>query len=131
MSFKINISHKGKTIKFEEVDNEALIDKTIGEKIDGKEVSGDLSGYELEITGTSDKAGFPGLKQLQGPELKKVLLKKGKGMKDKRKGVRLRKTVRGNTISLNTVQINTKVLKEGNKKFSELSKKEEPEEKKG
>ena len=39
------------------------------------------------------------------------------------------KTVRGNTISVNTVQINTNVLKEGNKKFSELFKKEEAEKK--
>ena len=36
------------------------------------------------------------------------------------KGLRLRKTVRGNEISLDTVQINTKVLKEGKKKFDAL-----------
>jgi ribosomal protein S6E (S10) len=36
------------------------------------------------------------------------------------KGLRLRKTVRGKEISLDTVQINTKVLKEGSKKFEEL-----------
>ncbi|MEA3248371.1 MAG: S6e family ribosomal protein, partial [Nanoarchaeota archaeon] len=35
----------------------------------------------------------------------------------KPKGLRLRKTVRGKEISLDTVQINTKVLKEGSKKF--------------
>ncbi len=116
MTFKINVSHKGKTLKF---------DKVIGDKISGNEISSDLEGYELEITGTSDKAGFPGMPNVQGPALKKVLLKKGMAMKDKRKGVRLRKTVRGNTISGDTVQINTKVAKEGSKKFEELGKKEE------
>ena len=128
MAFKINISHKGKTINLE-IDSESLIDKKIGDKISGSEISPDFEGYELEITGTSDKAGFPGLKDLQGPELKRVLLKKGIAMKDKRKGVRLRKTVRGNTISQDTVQINTKVLKQGNKKFDDFLKKEDSENK--
>lgn len=38
----------------------------------------------------------------------------------KPKGLRLRKTVRGKEISLFTVQINMKVLKEGAKKFEDL-----------
>lgn len=135
MAFKINVSHKGKTAKFE-TDNEALIDKIIGEKIDGKEISKDLEGYEIEVTGTSDKAGFPGLKQFKGPGLKRPLLSFGigmwskpKGLKKKypraNKGLRLRKTVRGDTISADTVQINTKVVKEGSKKFSDLLPKKE------
>ncbi|MDO8516741.1 MAG: S6e family ribosomal protein [Nanoarchaeota archaeon] len=128
--FKVNISHKGKTIKFDEVDNEELIDKHIGDKISGSEINAELAGYDLEITGTSDKAGFPGLKEHKGPGLKKVLLTRGKGMWDNRKGVRLRKTIRGDTISADTVQINTNVLKEGTKKFETFAKKEEKSEEK-
>lgn len=135
MVFKINVSHKGKTAKFE-TESEDIIDKIIGEKLSGKDVSADLEGYELEITGTSDKAGFPGLKQFQGPGLKRALLTFGVGMHTKPKGLskkpvaaphglRLRKTVRGNTISADTVQINTKVVKEGSKKFEELLPKKE------
>ena len=124
MAFKINISHKGKTIKYE-IENEGLIDKSIGETISGNEISPELEGYELEITGTSDKAGFPGFKEYSGSGLQKVLLTKGKGMWDRRKGVRLRKTIRGNLISASTVQINTKVLKEGRKKFEEIGEKKE------
>jgi ribosomal protein S6E (S10) len=41
---------------------------------------------------------------------------------DKPKGLRLRKTIRGAEISLNTIQINTKVVKEGSKKFDDLFK---------
>jgi ribosomal protein S6E (S10) len=41
-------------------------------------------------------------------------------MKDRRNGIRLKKTLRGEEISAKTVQINTKVLKEGDKKFKEL-----------
>ena len=134
MVFKINVSHKGKTFKAEK-ENEDLIGVSIGDKINGNEVSDELKGYELEITGTSDKAGFAGLPEVAGPRLKKVLLTYGRGMHKKPKGLkkinkkprglRLRKTVRGKEISLDTVQINTKVIKEGEKKFEHLVKKEE------
>jgi len=121
MAFKINVSHKGKALKYE-VDNENLVDNTIGDKIAGSEIAPDLEGYEVEITGTSDKAGFPGMPKLKGSGLRRELLTRGRGMKDKRKGVRLRKTVRGDVISLDTVQINTKVVKEGKKKFEDILK---------
>jgi small subunit ribosomal protein S6e len=125
MPFKINVSLKGKTKKYE-TESEYFLDRAIGENIPGKEVAEELDGYELKITGTSDKAGFPGLEEHKGPSLKRVLLKKGKAMKDKRKGLRLKKTIRGNTISLDTIQINTIVEKQGPKKFEEIFKKEEP-----
>lgn len=133
MPFKINIGTKeGKTFRLE-VETENLIGKKIGEKIDGSEISDDLAGYELEIMGTSDQAGMPGFKEIEGPSLKRVLLKFGKGMhkrskkegKKKRsnprpKGLKLRKTVRGNIISKDTIQINTKLLKEGSKKLENI-----------
>jgi len=124
MVFKINISHKGKSFKIE-TESENLIGKRIGEKIDGKEISNELKGYELEITGTSDVAGIPGIKGLEGSIYYRKLLKYGKGMRDRRKGIRLRKTLRGEEISSKTVQINLKVIKEGEKKFEEFLKKEE------
>ena len=134
MVFKVNVSHKGKTFKVE-VDNEGLAGTIIGDKVEGSEFSADLKGYELEITGTSDKAGFAGVVSIPGPRLKKVLLGYGMGMHKKPKGLkkvnkrpnglRLRKTVRGKEISMDTVQINTKVIKEGEKKFADLFKKEE------
>ena len=129
MAFKINVSLNGKTAKFE-TENEEILGKLIGEEVEGSEFSADLEGYKLRITGTSDKAGFPGLPDVQGTALKKVLLKRGKGMWDNRKGVRIRKTVRGNIISPDTVQINTNVLKEGKKKFEEFVKKPEAAEEK-
>lgn len=134
MVFKINVSHKGKAYKAE-TENEDIVGHSIGDKIEGSLISSELSGYELEITGTSDKAGFCGVASINGPNLKKVLLgyghamkKKPKGLKkvNKRpKGLRIRKTVRGKEISLATVQINTKVTKEGSKKFDSLFEKAE------
>lgn len=139
MTFKINVSHKGKTFKTES-DSEELIIYSIGDKIKGEEMSADLKGYEIEITGTSDKAGFCGISTIPGPGLKKVLLGYGQGMHKKPKGLkkvnrrpkglRIRKTVRGREISLDTVQINTRVLKEGQKKFEDLFKSEEKAEEK-
>lgn len=128
MSFKINIAEKNKTWKLE-LENETLIGKKIGEKVHGKEIKPDLEGYELEITGTSDKAGFPGSKDIEGNSLKKVLLSKGKFMKGwkkrrkkkiKIKGLRKKKTLRGNQISKDIIQINTKVTKPGNKTLEEI-----------
>lgn len=133
MTFKINISEKsGKTYKLE-TEGAGLIGKQLHDKIQGNELNPDLAGYELEITGASDKAGFTAMKDVEGVGLKKVLLSYGKGMKkrprregkkklstNKPKGLRLRKSVRGKTISLEIVQINLKVVKEGSKKLSEI-----------
>ncbi len=130
MPFKINVSHKGRTWKVE-ADNESLIRVKIGDKIEGDMISPDLAGYELEITGTSDIAGFPGIKGQVGGQLRKILLTKDDlGMRQTRpEGLRIKKSVRGEEISEKTAQINTKVLKEGSKKFDEIcpeKKKEEP-----
>jgi len=130
MPFKINISNKeGKTYKLE-VEAPALEAKELGNKIQGTEVSPDLTGYEFEITGASDKSGFTAMKNIEGVGLKKVLLGYGKAMHmkpkgDKKKatqpkGLKMRKTVRGKIISPAISQINLKVLKQGGKKLSEI-----------
>lgn len=131
--FKINISEKtGKTYKLE-VEAEAILEKSLHDKVDGKDISPDLEGYEFEITGASDKSGFTAMKDVEGFGKKKVLLTYGKAMKKRPrregkrklttptpKGLRLRKTVRGKVISSEIIQINLKTLKEGNKKLSEV-----------
>ncbi len=130
MAFKINISEKtGKTYKLE-TESEAFLEKSIRDKIEGREISSDLAGYIFEITGASDNAGFPAFEEVEGIGLGKLLLGYGKGMHKKPRGVkkkgskpeglRLRKTVRGKIISPAIIQINLKVLKEGSKKLSEI-----------
>ncbi len=81
MAFKINIpdNKSGKTYKVE-LETEAFNGKTLGEKISGKEILADLSDYEFEISGASDKAGFSARKEVPGIGLKKVLLSYGQGM---------------------------------------------------
>jgi len=131
--FKINIAEKnGKTYHLE-AESEELIGKELHEKISGKDISETLNGYEFEITGASDSAGFTAMKEVEGTELKKMLLSYGKAMhkrpkregkkkvsNPKPKGLRMRKTVRGRVISPAIVQINLKILKEGSKKLPEI-----------
>lgn len=133
MVFKVNIgTEKGKTYKLE-VEAEELVGKSLGDKIIGRIISPDLEGYEFEITGASDGSGFTALKNVEGFTTKRVLLKYGPGMhkrpkregKKKRSnpvpgGLRLRKTVHGKTISDKIVQVNLKLVKEGNKKLAEI-----------
>ena len=86
MEFKINVDNKGRTFKAE-TDNETLIRMKIGEKVSGDMISDLLEGYSLEITGTSDISGFPGIKGEVGGQLRKLLLKKGNlGMRATRPG---------------------------------------------
>ena len=80
MAFKFNISEKGKAFKLES-DAEAIIGMKIGDKLAGEDVSDLLKGYELEITGASDKAGFPSKKDIEGTTLTRKLLTYGFGMK--------------------------------------------------
>jgi len=119
MPFKLNISDKGKAWKLQ-TESEALVGKSLGETVSGSEISADLSGYDLEITGASDLAGFPHSKSIDGIGLKKQILTKGWGMRDTREGIRLRKTMRGKIISPSTVQINLKVVKSGAKALNEV-----------
>ncbi len=101
----------------------SLIGKKIGDVVDGIFVG--LPGYKLEITGGSDKDGFPMRKDLPGPRRKKLLISKSIGFNSKKSGLRRRKTVRGNTIAPDSLQINMKVMQHGMKPISELIKKEE------
>ena len=145
MVFKINIASKdGKTYKFE-LESESFDGKKLHEKIPGNEVLPDLKGYEFEISGASDSSGFPLVENAEGVGYSKQLLSYEKGMHkrpkhegkrkrsdNKPKGLRLRKTVRGNTISNHVAQINLKIINEGEKKleqvFPDQAKKKEPKE---
>lgn len=108
----------------------SLIGKKVGDEVDGIFIS--LPGYKLEITGGTDKDGFPIRSDLPGMKRRRLLLTGGQGFKPKEKGLRRKKSVHGNTISQNIVQINMKVTKYSSKPIDELLKveKEQKEEKK-
>tara|TARA_Y100000310_G_scaffold336236_1_gene420245 strand:- start:552 stop:971 length:420 start_codon:yes stop_codon:yes gene_type:complete len=100
------------------VQTSALLNRKIKDKVPGNLV--DLIGYELEIKGGSDNSGFPMRPEIDTTQRKKILVKDSIGVKIKRKGMFRRKTVRGNTISEKTAQINLTVSKYGTKPIEGL-----------
>lgn len=112
---KINIGDpkSKKTITKAIVDNatDVFMNKKIGDKVHGDSFG--LPGYEFEITGGSDNAGFPMRKDVKGIMRKKILIVSGVGLRSNTKGRKVRKSVAGNTVYAKTAQINLKVLKHG------------------
>jgi len=101
----------------------SLIGKKIGDEVDGIFIS--LPGYKLQITGGTDKDGFAMRNDLPGVGRRKLLLSESKGFHAIEGGMRKKKSVRGNTISLDIVQINMKVTKHSSRPIDQLIKKEE------
>jgi small subunit ribosomal protein S6e len=130
-NFKIVVSDpKAKKAYQKELDQgqAGLLGKKIGDKLSGSHLG--LAGFELEVTGGSDKEGFPMRRDMEGPGRKKILLSHGPGYNPKSKGNRKRKSIRGNTISPSISQINLKIVTYGTKSAEELlgGKKESKEE---
>lgn len=128
LAFKLVISEDGKShqVEVDTAKDKKLIGLKIGDEIDASLVG--LDGYKLKITGGSDKNGFPMKTDVEGPRRIKSLLSSGLGFKPKRDGQRRRKTIRGNTVSADIVQINTIVTEKGAKSIDELLGAEEAEE---
>src|SRR3970040_1563728 len=94
-----------------------LVGRRIGEEIDGLFVG--LPGYKLQIAGGSDKDGFPMRHDLPGPRRRRGLLSGGVGFHPARSGVRKKKTVRGNTVSPDILQLNLKITQRGPKSIED------------
>ncbi len=123
---KLVISAKnGQTFQMELAQEKTglLMGKKIGEEIEGEQFG--LPGYTLKLTGGSDDSGFPMRPEIEGSGKFKILLSKGVGYKQKKKGNRRRKTVRRNTVDQSIVQVNTKVIKQGQAPLTELVPKKE------
>ncbi|MDI6724220.1 MAG: 30S ribosomal protein S6e [Methanobacterium sp.] len=128
MAFKLVISEgeKSHQVEVDTAQTRNLIGLKIGDEIEASIVG--LNGYKLKITGGSDKNGFPMKRDVEGPRRIRSLLSGGIGFKPKMDGQRRRKTVRGNTISDDIVQINTIVTEKGDKSIEELLGAEEAQE---
>jgi len=115
--FKIIISNPeagtSKTVELEETRAVPLIGRKIGEVIDGSIV--DLPGHKVQIMGGSDKDGFPMRPNVHGGVRRQVVLSGGVGFNPENEGERRRKTVRGNVITDEIVQINTKIVEKPKK----------------
>lgn len=99
-----------------------MIGKQIGDVVSGTIL--DLPpDYELQITGGSDKDGFPMRPDMSGSGRRKILVSGGIGFRPKERGLRKRKIMRGRVISKDILQINMKIVKHGKVPLEEILKK--------
>jgi len=112
VKFKVIISDPeagtSKAIELEESHAAPLIGRKIGEVMDGSVV--DLPGYKVRIMGGSDKDGFPMRRNIHGGVRRQVILSGGVGFNPQTGGERRRKTVRGDIITDEIVQLNMKIM---------------------
>lgn len=110
--FKIIVSDPetgtSKVVELEEARAAPFIGRRVGEAIDGSVV--DLPAHTVQILGGSDKDGVPMRGNVHGGVRRRVVLSGGAGFSPKKKGERRRKTVRGNIITDEIVQINMKIV---------------------
>ncbi len=115
--FKVIVSdpETGKSNAVELEGNRAapLVGTRIGETVDGSIVGS--AGHKMLITGGSDKDGFPMRPDVHGGVKKGIILSGGVGFKPRAKGERRRKTIRGDTITDDIVQINMKIVEKPKK----------------
>jgi len=101
----------------------SLVGKEIGDEFDGIFVG--LPGYKIQITGGTDKAGFPMRKDLKVQRRQKILLTDSQCFHPGHAGTRQKKTVCGRIISATIYQINMKIVSAGSKPIDQLLPKEE------
>ena len=119
--FKLTIGNPktGKSVKKDIAGPQAevLLGKDIGETISGDALG--FAGYEFEITGGSDNAGFPMRYGLKGFGRKRILTYFGVGFSGKnrwgrgQKGLRVKTLVCSQKIFPKISQVNLKITKEG------------------
>lgn len=103
-----------------------IIDKKIGDVIDGSIISNVFDGYKFKITGGFDKDGFAMKNGILTQGKKKVLLTKGCSLFRFRKGyyragVRIRRLVRGCIVSHDIKNLHLKIIKKGPKEIAGLT----------
>ncbi|HUU75862.1 MAG TPA: 30S ribosomal protein S6e [Methanoregulaceae archaeon] len=105
-----------------------IMGKQIGEEIECGPMG--LQGYRMKITGGSDRNGTPARRNLPLAGRRKILVSGGVGFKPVLDGQRRRKSMRGNEITADFVQINACVTAYGEKPLEEFFAKPETEENK-
>lgn len=119
MSVRVVVSHPDTGNSYQvEADVNAFVGKEIGEEVDGTPVG--LDGYTLEITGGSDNTGRPMRGDVEGQGISEILVSGGTGYNPDREGERRRASVRGGEVGDATVQLNTRVVEEGEGDVGEL-----------
>jgi small subunit ribosomal protein S6e len=129
--FKVIVSdpeaRTSKAVELEEARAVPLIGRKIGEVIDGSII--DQPGCKAQIMGGSDKDGFPMRPSVHGGVRRRIVLSEGVGFMPLKEGLRKRKTIRGNVITDEIVQINVKITEKPKQAKEPKKTKEKKEEK--
>ncbi|MEK6942316.1 MAG: S6e family ribosomal protein [archaeon] len=113
MNVVISDPKTGKAYPKKVDDESAFFDKKIGDTISLDSIG--LADYEAVITGGSDSDGFPMKRYFAGTRRNKNFV-----TKNKKEGLRIKVTERGNTIANDIAQVNLKITKYGGKKIDEM-----------
>ena len=109
-------SGRSKSMELDDAKAAAFANRRIGEQIDGAAL--EMSGYKLKLTGGSDTSGFPMDRSIDGSAKRQIL--KLIAISGKKKGQHRRSTVRGNTVTVDTAQVNLSVVEYGDRSIDEI-----------
>lgn len=106
-------SGKAKQLEVKDEAAQRLIGLRIGDEVDAQILSGVIDlpqGFKIRITGGTGYDGAPMHPGVEGPVKKYVLLSGRPGFRPRKSGLRVRRLVRGNTISDQIVQVNAVLI---------------------
>jgi small subunit ribosomal protein S6e len=118
---KLNISYPGNgTQKTIDIENELALrpfyEKRISHEVPGDSLGDEFKGYVFRISGGNDKQGFPMKQGVLSNDRVYLLLQKGHSCyRQRRKGERKRKAVRGCIVDANLSVLSLVIVKKGEK----------------
>uniref|UniRef100_A0A0A9WJV9 40S ribosomal protein S6 n=1 Tax=Lygus hesperus TaxID=30085 RepID=A0A0A9WJV9_LYGHE len=100
----------------------AFIDKRMAQEVDADILGPEWSGYVFKITGGNDREGFPMKQGVLTPGRVRLLLGKNSSCyRQRKRGERKRKSVRGCIVSHNLSVINVAIVKKGDNDIAGLT----------
>ncbi len=109
---------KAYNLELDEKREKSVVGLELGKVMDAAQIG--LPGYKIQITGGSDKDGFPMRGDVFGRVRPKVMLGGPPGFRPQERGLRRRKRIRGNVVTSEIVQVNAKVVGVGKKPIEAL-----------
>jgi len=110
-------------VSLTEDEMKAIVGRKIGDVIDGSAIG--LPGLKIQLTGGSDRDGFPMRRDVHGAVRRRILLRSPPGFRPRERGEVRRKRVRGNVYVPEIVQVNAKIVEKGEKSVEEMVKERE------
>merc|ERR1719216_528259 len=130
MKFNISNPETGQQ-KMIEIDDENRIrsfyDKKMGQEVDGEPLGEEFKGYVFKIAGGNDKQGFPMKQGILVNHRVRLLFKKGMScFRERRKGCRKRKSVRGCIVGPDLAVMSLIIVKKGAEEIPGLTDDQRP-----